>query len=92
MALLQNYRCEFSARDVYRMELIVMQKLDFKLTNHTPYDFLKIVSILLVPFLHLFIVFFFDKWVQKMKELETRASSSMFVCVCVCVCVCKVSF
>jgi len=45
-ALLQNYSCEFSARDVYRMELIVMQKLDFKLTNHTPYDFLKIVSLL----------------------------------------------
>ncbi len=45
-AMLQNYNCEFSARDVYRMELIVMQKLDFKLTNHTPYDFVKIVSIL----------------------------------------------
>ena len=46
-AMLQNYNCEFSGRDVYRMELIVMQKLDFKLTNHTPYDFLKIVSTLL---------------------------------------------
>ena len=43
-AMLQNYNCEFSDRDIHRMELIVMQKLDFKLTHHTPYDFLKIVS------------------------------------------------
>ncbi|XP_064405622.1 cyclin-I-like [Halichondria panicea] len=39
--LVQGYGCEFSQRDIQRMELIVMQKLDFKLTNYTPHDFLK---------------------------------------------------
>ena len=43
-AIAQNYSCEFSTRDVHRMELIVMQKLDFKLNSYTLYDFLKIVS------------------------------------------------
>lgn len=42
--LVQGYGCEFSQRDIQRMELIVMQKLDFKLTNYTPHDFLKMVG------------------------------------------------
>lgn len=43
-AMMQNYSCEFSIRDVHKMELIVMQKLDCKLNSYTLYDFLKIVS------------------------------------------------
>lgn len=43
--LVQGYGCEFSQRDIQRMELIVMQKLDFKLTNYTPHDFLKMVGL-----------------------------------------------
>ncbi len=42
--LVQGYGCQFSQRDIQRMELIVMQKLDFKLTNYTPHDFLKMVG------------------------------------------------
>ena len=42
--LVEGYGCEFTQRDVQRMELIIMQKLDFKLTNYTAHDFLKIVS------------------------------------------------
>ena len=41
--LVEAYGCEFTQRDVQRMELIIMQKLDFKLTNYTAHDFLKIV-------------------------------------------------
>lgn len=42
--LVEGYGCEFTQRDVQRMELIIMQKLDFKLTSYTSLDFLKIVS------------------------------------------------
>lgn len=42
--MVQNYNCQFSARDVHRMELVITQKLDFKLNSYTLYDFLKIVS------------------------------------------------
>lgn len=44
--LVEGYGCEFTQRDVQRMELIIMQKLDFKLTCHTPLDFLKIFHLL----------------------------------------------
>ena len=42
--LVRNYSCAFTPRDIHRMELIIIQKLDFKITTNTPYDFLKIVS------------------------------------------------
>lgn len=44
--LVDGYGCEFTQRDVQRMELIIMQKLDFKLTNYTAHDFLKIFHVL----------------------------------------------
>lgn len=44
--LVEGYGCEFTQRDVQRMELIIMQKLDFKLTSYTSLDFLKIFHVL----------------------------------------------
>jgi len=42
--LVHQYECACSGRDIQRMELIVMQKLEFRLSTATPLDFLETVS------------------------------------------------
>ena len=42
--LVDQYECECTQTDIQRMELVIMQKLEFNLTTVTPLDFLKIVS------------------------------------------------
>lgn len=51
--LVEQYECSCSQTDIQRMELIVMQKLEFRITPVTPLDFLKIVSLQLsaMPYL-----------------------------------------
>ena len=43
--LVEQSGCGCSAVDIQRMELIVMQKLDFNLVRSAPLDFLRIVSL-----------------------------------------------
>ena len=43
---MDQYGCECNRRDIQRMELIVMHKLEFDLNRPTAQDFLKSVSIL----------------------------------------------
>lgn len=57
--LVDQYGCECNRRDIQRMELIVMHKLEFDLSRPTAQDFLKSVSIICTKCLDYLSLFFF---------------------------------
>ena len=83
--LVDGYGCEFTQRDVQRMELIIMQKLDFKLTNYTAHDFLKIVSLYILC-VHKQSTMY--TYIVLIHTVCACVCACVRVCVCVCVCVC----
>ena len=42
--LVDKYGCECTKKDIQKMELIIMQKLEYQLTRPTIQDFIKTVS------------------------------------------------